>query len=594
MITYQYQLLMNSGEIRKELYGWLDAITTHEIFESCLSAHLPGTCDWVFHKAAYCSWMSPKFDDNLARFLWVYGPAGHGKSVLRARIIKSLKNASGAPVAYFFCSSDNESHREPLTIVRSWIWQAIDCHEYALDQAQEIRAKEMHLASRTDIWKLFGSIVTMIPNYTFIVDGLDECLRSSDDWRSPGNSRRTDFLMSLKASVARTKTRILITSRDEGDIRSELYPDNASADGQRLYECRLSKEDLNPDITLFSKSVVDRKLANKNGVLREDLAAQIAERCDGMFLLIKLQENQLSRSKNRKQLEAVVSNMPSELEHAYKRDWECILTLRTRDRLRALEILRWVTLALRPVTVFEITEALLIEDNDNCDDLQIDELPDDVDKDFVDEQIIGLCGSLLEIRASSVENAQLPGFSTLHLAHFSVKEYLLAMIPGKTVLFPDHISRNGYLAKLCLRYLNYAKVWIASSSPETNQRHNFFLDYAVTSWHKHAVMDGGNNQELIDLTNTFFTPGNPTWDRWRKHFESIAKPLMPDIKQPGEEPPLSAIVQPGKNTSLLNSEQPGEEPTLSDTKQAKKTPGSSLYYAALFGLVDTIKFLRSC
>ena len=150
--------------------------------------------------------------------------------------------------------------------------------------------------------------------------------------------------------------------------------------------------------------------------------------------------------------------MPSELEHAYKRDWEYISTLRTRDRLRALEILRWVTLALRPVTVSEITEALLIEDNNNCDDLQIDELPDDVDKDFVDE--IGLCGSLLEIRASSVENAQLSGFSTLHLAHFSVKEYLLAMIPDKTVLFSDHISRNGYLAKLCLRYLNYEKVWI--------------------------------------------------------------------------------------------------------------------------------------
>ena len=146
----------------------------------------------------------------------------------------------------------------------------------------------MRLASRTDIWKLFGSIVNMIPNYTFIVDGLDECLRSSDDWRSPGNSRRIDFLMSLKTSVGHTKTRILITSRDEGDIRSELSPDNANADGQRLYECRLSKEDLNPDITLFSKSVVDRKLANKNGALREDLAAQMAERCDGMFLLIKL------------------------------------------------------------------------------------------------------------------------------------------------------------------------------------------------------------------------------------------------------------------------------------------------------------------
>lgn len=126
--------------------------------------------------------------------------------------------------------------------------------------------------------------------------------------------------MSLKASVAHTRTRILITSRDEGDIRSELSLDTVDADGQRSYECRLSKEDLKPDITLFSKSVVNRKLANKNGAIREDLAAQMAERSEGMFRLIKLQENHLSRGKNRKQLGAVVSNMPSELEHAYERD----------------------------------------------------------------------------------------------------------------------------------------------------------------------------------------------------------------------------------------------------------------------------------
>lgn len=117
--------------------------------------------------------MSPELDDNLAKFLWVYGPAGHGKSVLCAQIIKSLKNASEGPVAYFFCSSDNKTELEPLAIIRSWIWQAIDCHEIALQQALEIRAKEMRLASRTDIWKLFGSIVAVIPNYTFVVDGLD-------------------------------------------------------------------------------------------------------------------------------------------------------------------------------------------------------------------------------------------------------------------------------------------------------------------------------------------------------------------------------------------------------------------------------------
>ena len=78
-------------------------------------------------------------------------------------------------------------------------------------------------------------------------------------------------------------------------------------------------------------------------------------------------------------------------------------------------------------------------------------------------------------------------------------------------------------------------------------------------------MDGESNQELIDLTNKFFTPGNPTWDRWRKHFESIAEPPMPNIKQPGEEPSLSDIEPPGEEPSLSVIMQPGEKTSLLNT-----------------------------
>lgn len=150
---------------------------------------------------------------------------------------------------------------------------------------------------------------------------------------------------------------------------------------------------------------------------------------------------------------------------------------------------------------------------------------------------------------------QSPGSNTIHLAHFSVKEYLLAMIPDKSVLFSNRNSQNGRLAKLCLRYLNYPKVWISSSPHGSNNGHHSFLDYAVTSRHKYAVMDNDSDQQLVDLTNKFFTPGNPTWDHWRKHFESIAEPVLSDIKHAGEE------------SSLSNIEQPEEEASLSDIKQ---------------------------
>lgn len=86
--------------------------------------------------------------------------------------------------------------------------------------------------------------------------------------------------MSLKASVAHTTSRVLIVRLDEGNIRSEFSLDNANTRGQRLYECRISKKDLNSDVALFSKSVVNRKLDSKDKALREDPAAQMAEKCD--------------------------------------------------------------------------------------------------------------------------------------------------------------------------------------------------------------------------------------------------------------------------------------------------------------------------
>lgn len=54
--------------------------------------------------------------------------------------------------------------------------------------------------------------------------------------------------------------------------------------------------------------------------------------------------------------------------------------------------MRWTAFALRPLTVCEIAEAVLITDSD---DLPVDDLPDTVDGDYVDSEIVGLCGPLI-------------------------------------------------------------------------------------------------------------------------------------------------------------------------------------------------------
>ena len=150
-------------------------------------------------------------------------------------------------------------------------------------------------------------------------------------------------------------------------------------------------------------------------------------------------------------------------------------------------------------------------DDDDCDDLLVDQVPDAIiDEDFVNNEIIRLDGSFSEIQPIDVRGEQSSGFKTIHLAHFSVRQYLLSRIPDKSVLFSDNKFQSYHLAKLCLRYLNYAKTWDLSSLFEHDRCRRPFLD-AVQSWYLHVDAAGENYREVICLVNRPFSLGNPNW-----------------------------------------------------------------------------------
>jgi len=292
-----------------------------------------------------------------------------------------------------------ESQREPLSVVRSWVSQAAkrssDVAELVFDR---MLVKEGRSISQTDIWGLFGSAVRCVPDYTFMVDGLDECLRSDDSWKGGQSRRREGFLMKLRETVTHSHTRVLVVSRDESDIRSGLCANMTRFHGQVISELRITEDDTRSDVSLFSTHVVSRKLFKKDESFRRDLATKMADKSEGMFLWIKLQEQHLSGGKSQKQLRKIVDEMPQGLGHAYQRDWMEMSRLRNAERLRALAILRWAAFALRPLTLLELAEALVVVNDDTIRDLQLDDIPDAIDEEYVNEEIIALCGSLLEIR----------------------------------------------------------------------------------------------------------------------------------------------------------------------------------------------------
>lgn len=194
---------------------------------------------------------------------------------------------------------------------------------------------------------------------------------------------------------------------------------------------------------------------------------------------------------------------------------------------RALAILRWVAFGLRPITILEITEALLLTDLEVIDDLE-NELPDEVDENFVKTEILELCASLVETRAAASTDDL--GSRTLHLTHFTVKQYVLLKLPvpanqliaNSSLMLSNELVQNNILAEACLRYIGISGLWDTTQHGKAiGNIGQGFRDYAADSWYKHAKREGSSYAAVGKLIISFFCSANDNWEAWRRHYDAV-------------------------------------------------------------------------
>lgn len=547
---------------RKELLTWLGAVSTDEDYERALSARLDGTCDWILHRTEYLDWAAYDDKSDKTKILWIHGSAGFGKTVICARIVEQISYNAAFPVTHFFCVGGDEAKREPQQIVRSWVAQLVNHSEHAVELTSNLSlGKEARTATEADIWRIFETLSSNLGPCFYVIDGYDECIKLDLASRHSIDSQ-AKFLQQLTAKVGGTGSRLLLMSRDDPDIRSQLFKGSGGSSKNVFLEYKITSQDNIDDISSFSHDMVERELPNKPRPLKEEIALEAAQKCNGMFLWIKLMHLRLSPGKNAKQLREIVRVTPPGLDQAYERDVKAIMELGNDERMRAISILRWILFAARPLTVRELTEALIVSDRNTCDRFPVDDLPDAWDEYYTNDQIRRLCGSLIEIRSGKSRKPLTKRI--VQFVHFSVKEYLTRAdninLPAGMWSFSDVQSEQSLLARICLRYLCYKDFTVQHRSTKESLQSKIdsyaFLPYAARSWIIHATNSGKHRQDLDSLINTLFEPEASRWLLWSEVLDTYIHSFE-------------------RFHELCRNSYPGP-----------------MYYAAWLGLPRTMEFLR--
>ena len=374
---------MYVAEVRRDVFSWLGRDDPNDLYKDSLRRKLNGTCIWVLSCTQFSSWGSQTSVNGDVNLLWIHGPAGFGKTVLCASLIEHLEARLDETVAHFFLSTRYTSKDDPFAALRSWIAQLMSSRDIAYDVVrQKWLDQDNDVATKSEIVVLLQEVVRAIPECTLVLDGLDECTWTSEDLAPAGADTMTGFITAIRQASSNTNARLLLVSRDESRIRSSLQSRFA------LNEIKISPSDVDADIQLFSTDIVNRRLAKKDETVQNDIIQKMAHRCNGQFLWVRMQESTLKNWKNRQQLEDAIEETPPGLESLYDRNLAAILHLPSRERHRALSILRWTTFAFRPLTIKEMTEAILISGKQR--DLPVHLLPDAVDEDYIESELLAL------------------------------------------------------------------------------------------------------------------------------------------------------------------------------------------------------------
>ena len=206
---------LGSVQISSNIREWLDAPDVTSDFNETRAKKHTGTGDWFIQGQPFTTWLKKPNS-----FLWLNGFAGCGKSVLSSTVIEHAARRrdpnSRIAVAFFFFTFNDDRKQDASAMLRSLVSQLST--QLGNNHTQLSKLHERNRNARPpdeDFLSCLRELLEPFQDVFLIIDALDE---------SPRVKRRGPVLKTLNRLRAwgKHKLHLLVTSRDEVDIRTEL------------------------------------------------------------------------------------------------------------------------------------------------------------------------------------------------------------------------------------------------------------------------------------------------------------------------------------------------------------------------------------
>ncbi|KAI5818441.1 hypothetical protein BZA77DRAFT_342841 [Pyronema omphalodes] len=460
-------LIESVDQEMESLLQWISPLEPHTRHQDIRSKRLKNIGKWFLESEIFRNWQDKSHEVNI---FGCYGIPGAGKTFI------SFAGDTSC-VAYVYCDYQDRDEQTAVNMIGGLLKQAItgssqkvspDAIEPLLKKKKSRQAIEIQ-----DAVSAFSGLIRCFDKTYICIDALDEC--NETDRR-----QLIQYLAEL-SSVSNQKDTLPVRLFFTGRPSMEKYVQSHTSIKPKIplmVKLQASTEDI---AAYIAHRISEDNMVGMDDDFKEHIIKEIVSASQNMFLLPALQiEAVLDEPTIRKRRKAL-QNMPRELYDVFGLTMDRIRAQKQSTSTLAMNVLQWIFLAARPLSLEELRHALSVEPGDT-------KLHGD---NFVEAQfILDSCLGLVIVDEST---------STVRLVHKALQDYFQEMYDEGSLFSEGHME----IASICMTYMafDHFNQEVCTLKGEILDRYPL-LGYAAVRWDYHLRSSKTRNTAVEDMAFT--------------------------------------------------------------------------------------------